>query len=220
MPPDGLDQPVDVLEELPGEARLAYAGRPDDSHETRPALAVHARPRTVLLRSRRWRCSCVTMGMFGTILFVPLFIQGVIGYQRHRRAAPVMMPMTLTIIVGSTVGGQLISRTRRYKLVALFGLTTAAFGMFLLSRMGPDASYLTVVRSMMIVGLGLGPTMPVFTHRGPERGQLQPAWRGDGGDAVRPLDRRHARRGAVREPAGEPVRPGASGDAPAYRRRR
>ena len=35
--------------------------------------------------------------------------------------------------------------------------------MFLLSRMGPDTDYLTVVRNMMIVGLGLGPTMPVFT---------------------------------------------------------
>jgi hypothetical protein len=35
--------------------------------------------------------------------------------------------------------------------------------MFLLSMMGPDASFLTVVRNMMIVGLGLGPTMPVFT---------------------------------------------------------
>jgi EmrB/QacA subfamily drug resistance transporter len=105
---------------------------------------------------------CVTMGMFGTILFVPLFIQGVIGTSATE-SGTVMMPMMLTIIVGSTVGGQLISRTGRYKLVALFGLTTAAFGMFLLSRMGPDASYLTVVRNMMIVGLGLGPTMPVFT---------------------------------------------------------
>jgi EmrB/QacA subfamily drug resistance transporter len=105
---------------------------------------------------------CVTMGMFGTILFVPLFIQGVIG-SSATESGTVMMPMMLTIIVGSTVGGQVISRTGRYRLVALFGLSTAALGMFLLSRMGPDTSYLTVVRNMMIVGLGLGPTMPVFT---------------------------------------------------------
>ena len=32
--------------------------------------------------------------------------------------------------------------------------------------MGPDASYGTVVVNMMIVGLGLGPTMPVFTLAG------------------------------------------------------
>ena len=30
VPPDGLDEPVDVLQELPGEARLADAGRADD----------------------------------------------------------------------------------------------------------------------------------------------------------------------------------------------
>jgi len=105
---------------------------------------------------------CVTMGMFGTILFVPLFIQGVIG-ATATESGTVTMPMMMMIILGSLVGGQIISRTGRYKWVALFGLTTAAFGMFLLSRMGPDTSYGTVVRNMMIVGLGLGPTMPVFT---------------------------------------------------------
>jgi EmrB/QacA subfamily drug resistance transporter len=104
----------------------------------------------------------VTMGMFGTILFVPLFIQGVIGISATASGS-VTMPMMLMIILGSLAGGQTISRTGRYKAVALFGLSTAAFGMFLLSRMGPDTSYWTVVRNMMIVGLGLGPTMPVFT---------------------------------------------------------
>ena len=38
-----------------------------------------------------------------------------------------------------------------------------ALGLFLLSGMGPDTDYLTVVRNMIIVGLGMGPTMPVFT---------------------------------------------------------
>ena len=104
----------------------------------------------------------VTMGMFGTILFVPLFIQGVIGASASE-SGTVMMPMMLTIIVGSTVAGQFISRTGRYKIVALFGMSVAALGMFLLSQMGPDATFFTVVRNMMIIGLGLGPTMPVFT---------------------------------------------------------
>ena len=39
MEPDGLDQAVDVLEELPGEPGLADPGRPDDRHEPRPAVA-------------------------------------------------------------------------------------------------------------------------------------------------------------------------------------
>ncbi|MFN8637729.1 MAG: MDR family MFS transporter, partial [Chloroflexota bacterium] len=105
---------------------------------------------------------CVTMGMFGTILFVPLFIQGVIGTSATQ-SGTVMMPMMFSIILGSLIGGQAISRTGRYKLVALFGLSTAALGMFLLSTMTRDTPYWIVVRNMMIVGLGLGPTMPVFT---------------------------------------------------------
>ena len=39
VPVDGLDDAVDVLQELPGEAALADAGRPGDRHEPRAALA-------------------------------------------------------------------------------------------------------------------------------------------------------------------------------------
>jgi EmrB/QacA subfamily drug resistance transporter len=105
---------------------------------------------------------CVTMGMFGTVLFVPLFIQGVIGTSATQ-SGTVMMPMMLMIILGSLAGGQIISRTGRYKMVALFGLSVTTIGMFLLSLMGPDTPYWIVIRNMMVVGLGLGPTMPVFT---------------------------------------------------------
>ncbi len=104
----------------------------------------------------------VMMGMFGTILFVPLFIQGVIGASASE-SGTVMMPLMMTMIASSMIGGQVISRTGRYKLVAVFGLSTAAFGMFLLAQMGPDTPFWVVTRNMMIVGLGLGPTMPVFT---------------------------------------------------------
>ena len=104
----------------------------------------------------------MAIGMFGTILFIPLFIQGVIG-TNATQSGTVAMPMMMTMVVASIVGGQVISRTGRYKAVGLFGLATTAFGMFLLSGMGPETSYATVIRNMMIVGLGLGPTMPVFT---------------------------------------------------------
>ncbi len=36
VPPDGLHEPIDVLEELPGEPALADAGRPDHRNESRP----------------------------------------------------------------------------------------------------------------------------------------------------------------------------------------
>src|SRR4051794_639687 len=39
VPPDRLDEPVDVLEELPCKTRLADAGRSDDAHQTRSAFS-------------------------------------------------------------------------------------------------------------------------------------------------------------------------------------
>jgi EmrB/QacA subfamily drug resistance transporter len=105
---------------------------------------------------------CMSMGMFGTILFIPLFIQGVIG-TNATQSGTVLMPMMITMILASIVSGQLISRTGRYKLPGVFGMAVMAIGLYLLSQMGPDTDYLTVVRNMVIVGLGMGPTMPVFT---------------------------------------------------------
>src|ERR1700730_8046084 len=104
----------------------------------------------------------MAIGMFGTILFIPLFIQGVIR-QNATQSGRVLMPMMIVNIVSSIVGGQVISKTGRYKLVGLFGLSVMTIGLFLLSGMGPDTGYLVVVRNMVIVGLGMGPAMPVFT---------------------------------------------------------
>src|SRR5205814_6576027 len=102
----------------------------------------------------------MAIGMFGTILFIPLFIQGVIG-TTATQSGTVMMPMMMVMIASSIVGGQIISRTGRYKMIGLFGISTMSVGLFLLSGMGADTDYLTVVRNMIIIGLGLGPTMPV-----------------------------------------------------------
>jgi hypothetical protein len=71
--------------------------------------------------------------------------------------------MMMMNIIAGIIGGQIISRTGRYKAVGLFGLATMTIGMFLLSRMGPDADFMTVVWNMVIVGIGIGPAMPVFT---------------------------------------------------------
>jgi EmrB/QacA subfamily drug resistance transporter len=100
--------------------------------------------------------------MFGTILFIPLYIQGVIG-TNATQSGTVLMPMMITMIGSSVIAGQIIARTGRYKLPGLLGMIVMAIGLYLLSQMGADADYLTVVRNMIIVGLGIGPTMPVFT---------------------------------------------------------
>jgi EmrB/QacA subfamily drug resistance transporter len=104
----------------------------------------------------------MAMGMFGTILFIPLYIQGVIG-TNATQSGTVLMPLMITMIGMSVLSGQIIGRTGRYKLTGIVGMAVMTVGLFLLSGMGPDTDYQTVVRNMIIIGLGMGPTMPVFT---------------------------------------------------------
>jgi EmrB/QacA subfamily drug resistance transporter len=104
----------------------------------------------------------VAMGMFGTVVFIPLFVQAVIGASATRSGA-VMMPMTFALILSSVVTGQLITRLGRYRIFAILGAGTTGAGLFLLSQMDAGTGLRTVVRNMILMGLGLGATMPVFT---------------------------------------------------------
>lgn len=100
--------------------------------------------------------------MFGTILFIPLFLQGVVG-STAAESGSVLAPMMIAMVVMSTAAGQLIARTGRTKVFGVAGLAISATGFYLLSAMGPDADYGTVMRNMIIIGIGLGPSMPTFT---------------------------------------------------------
>ena len=101
-------------------------------------------------------------GMFGAIMYLPLFVQGVIG-NSATNSGEVLTPMMVGFMVSSIVGGQLLSRTGRYKILALVGFAVATAGMFLLSRMDATATDGLVIRNMLILGLGLGVMMSLFT---------------------------------------------------------
>jgi EmrB/QacA subfamily drug resistance transporter len=104
----------------------------------------------------------VSAGMFGAILYLPLFVQGVLG-ESATNSGIVLTPLMLGFMFSSIVGGQLLSRTGRYKILAMIGFTIAAIGMFLLSRMTPATTQPEVVRNMLVTGLGIGVMMSLFT---------------------------------------------------------
>lgn len=104
----------------------------------------------------------VSAGMFGAIVFLPLFVQGVLG-DSATNSGVVLTPMMLGFMVSSIVGGQLLSRTGRYKILAIVGFIVAAIGMFLLSRMSATTAEGVVARNMIITGLGIGVMMSLFT---------------------------------------------------------
>ncbi len=101
-------------------------------------------------------------GMFGAIMYLPLFVQGVLGNSATNSGA-VLTPMMLGFIFSSILGGQIMSRTGHYKILALFGFAVATVGMFLLSRMDVTASDGLVIRNMIVLGLGIGALMSLFT---------------------------------------------------------
>jgi len=100
--------------------------------------------------------------LFGATLYIPLFVQGVIGRSAASSGA-ILTPFMLALIVGSTTSGQLISRRGRYKINALVGTAVMIVGMSLLSRMGVGTTNGTVIRNMIVTGFGTGLTFPVFT---------------------------------------------------------
>jgi EmrB/QacA subfamily drug resistance transporter len=104
----------------------------------------------------------ISAGMFGAILYLPLFVQGVLG-DSATNSGIVLTPLMLGFMFSSIVGGQLLSRTGRYKILAIGGFAVAAVGMFLLSRMTITTVEGEVVRNMIVTGLGIGVMMSLFT---------------------------------------------------------
>jgi len=120
-----------------------------------------------LFRNRTFTVSVISTfitsaGMFGAIMYIPLFVQGVIGTSATS-SGTILMPMMFALIFSSIVSGQIISRTGKYKVITIVGLLVMTGGLYLLSRMDASATNALVVRNMVITGLGLGVTMPVFT---------------------------------------------------------
>jgi EmrB/QacA subfamily drug resistance transporter len=103
----------------------------------------------------------VGMAMFGTIAFVPLFVQGVIGTSATSSGV-VLTPLMLGAVGMSMLSGQWVSRTGRYRANALVGPVVLGAGMLLLWRMGVHTTSGQAARNMVVAGLGIGLMMQVF----------------------------------------------------------
>jgi EmrB/QacA subfamily drug resistance transporter len=103
----------------------------------------------------------VGMAMFGTIAFVPLFVQGVIGTSATSSGV-VLTPLMLGAVGMSVLSGQWVSRTGRYRPSALVGPVVLGAGMLLLWRMGVGTTSSQAARNMVVAGIGIGLMMQVF----------------------------------------------------------
>jgi EmrB/QacA subfamily drug resistance transporter len=120
-----------------------------------------------LFRNRTFVVSVIAMflvgaGIFGAIMYIPLYMQGVLGASATASGA-ILTPMMLSLVGASTIGGQIFSRTGRYKWASVGGLTLMGIGMWLQTLMGRDSTNAEAVRNMIVLGLGTGLAMPTFT---------------------------------------------------------
>ncbi|HEY6835976.1 MAG TPA: MDR family MFS transporter [Gaiellaceae bacterium] len=119
-----------------------------------------------LLRNQTVAASVACMAlvgaaMFGTISFVPLFVQGVIGTSATSSGV-VLTPLMLGAVITSFLSGQIVSHTGRYRPNTLIGPVVLCAGMIGLWQMGVHTTNAEAARNMVIAGIGLGMMMQIF----------------------------------------------------------
>ncbi len=103
----------------------------------------------------------VGLAMFGSITFLPLYLQVVKGAS-PTSAGLQLLPMMAGIIVASVTSGRLISRIGRYKMFPIAGTAIMTVAMTLLSTLQIDTPLRVLNGYMLLLGLGLGMVMQVL----------------------------------------------------------
>ncbi len=103
----------------------------------------------------------VGFAMFGSITYLPLFLQRVQGASPTESGLR-MLPMMAGLLLTSMGSGLVISRTGRYRLFPILGCAGFTLGLYLLSRMDATTGVVESSISMFVLGVGLGMVMQVL----------------------------------------------------------
>ncbi|WP_059049013.1 MDR family MFS transporter [Paenibacillus senegalimassiliensis] len=93
-------------------------------------------------------------------VFIPIYIQGV-QYGTAVNSGLVLLPMMLSTVVSSTIGGFLMNKFS-YRSIMIPATVIFAAGFYLLSTITPGSGQLFVTISLVIAGLGIGFSFPVL----------------------------------------------------------
>ncbi|HVL23521.1 MAG TPA: MDR family MFS transporter [Thermomicrobiales bacterium] len=102
------------------------------------------------------------MAMFGGIIFLPLYFQGVLGMS-PTESGLAMIPMVAGIFTTSIGVGQLITKTGKYKIYPIIGAVVIIVSLLLLHSIQPDTPYWQIAIYAYLFGFGLGNTMQTIT---------------------------------------------------------
>jgi EmrB/QacA subfamily drug resistance transporter len=100
--------------------------------------------------------------LFGAVTFLPLYLQIAKGIS-PTVSGLMLVPMTMGIVLTSTLAGQYMGRTGRYRILPMLGTVLIFIGALLLTQVARDTSTLVFSGSIAVLGLGLGCIFPVVT---------------------------------------------------------
>ena len=98
--------------------------------------------------------------MFGSLSFVPLFVQAVIG-ANATAAGSTLMPMLLGWVIASIIASRLLLYLN-YRVIILFGVTLLTIGSFLMTQGTGDLSRAQTMLYLGFMGVGMGCSVSPF----------------------------------------------------------
>jgi EmrB/QacA subfamily drug resistance transporter len=105
----------------------------------------------------------VSFGFFGAIIFLPRWFQ-VVRHDSATVSGYEVFPLLFGLIFSSIVAGILVSRTGRYKTLVIGAVAVMVVGLVLMQvTIKSDVSVPQLWLAMFVTGLGIGPTLSVFT---------------------------------------------------------
>jgi EmrB/QacA subfamily drug resistance transporter len=118
-----------------------------------------------LLKDRLFAVACghgllAGWAMFGSLSFVPLFVQTVLGTSATAAGAT-LTPMLLGWVTASIIGSRLLLRMS-YRALAVGGMALLSLGALLLARTSSGASQSLLMLYLAMMGIGMGLSIPSF----------------------------------------------------------
>jgi EmrB/QacA subfamily drug resistance transporter len=103
----------------------------------------------------------ISMAFMGVAVFLPLYMQLGLGVAATTSGLA-MLPLMGGLIVGSTVAGQLVSRTGKYKPFMLGGATLLLIGVIPMTQLSAIHGLPLLCALLLVMGVGLGPNQSLF----------------------------------------------------------
>jgi EmrB/QacA subfamily drug resistance transporter len=103
----------------------------------------------------------IGLAMFGTVGFLPLYLQAVTG-SSATRSGLALFPMMGGVLVSSILAGRIITKTGRYKAFPVAGTAIGGVGLLLLSTIDAGTEPNVVSAFMFVLGVGIGMTMQIM----------------------------------------------------------